>query len=471
MATDTSNRAATTKFNLTTRQATELGDGFANVIRSAVANIKENVTTESATFENVLEPFAQAFNSQDRSAQILGLLQNTSTNADLRIACSDAFASVNRTYHEVYTDDKFFALLNAVYQKNKDTNLSEEKRRLLDNLYHECAGTGAGLTGATRERYLEISKRMIQIRTSFMDNLGKPVGTVSKTAAELDGVSKAKLDGLEKDEDGRFKISLRGPDFTSIMENCHIAATREDLFKKAQDPCPENAEMFTELVILRDEAARLLGYTSFAQKILKRRLAKTPEAVTSLLDEMQENLTPMVQKELAAMKVFANMDEINIWDFNYYHRQMMKERAVDDDAISEFFPTEYVVPQMMAVFEQLFGLIIKQVTDKSADETWHPDVTMFAVWDGKETKESFIGYLYLDLYPRDHKYSHAANFNIGVSYVDMDDRRHDAATALVCNVTKPSGNRPSLLKHSQVVTVFHELGHGVYLQPCVFELN
>lgn len=152
----------------------------------------------------------------------------------------------------------------------------------------------------------------------------------------------------------------------------------------------------------------------------------------------------------------------NVWDYRYFDRLLLeKEYEVDDQKISEYFPMQSTIEKMLGIFEVLFKLKFEEVT--GADRAvWHEDCKQFAVWKNDTGSDEFVGWLYFDLHPREGKYGHAANFNLSPGYVDKDGKRVYPVTALVCNFSKPTATKPSLLKHDEVVTFFHELGHGIH---------
>jgi len=149
----------------------------------------------------------------------------------------------------------------------------------------------------------------------------------------------------------------------------------------------------------------------------------------------------------------------------YYDRLLLEKKyQLDSQKISEYFPLTHTIEGMLKIFESLFGLEFVEVTDNSKS-VWHEDTKQFRVYNEKPSdgdEQTFVGWLYLDLHPRDGKYGHAANFNLQPGFTDENGKRHYPATALVCNFSKPTPTKPSLLKHDEVVTLFHELGHGIH---------
>lgn len=214
-------------------------------------------------------------------------------------------------------------------------------------------------------------------------------------------------------------------------------------------------------------------------------MAKTPKTVLDFLGDLRTQLAPggvketehlkeIKQKDLKSRGMEASYDgNYYLWDHRFYDRLMVEnEYSIDEQKIAEYFPLQKTVEGMLKIFEQLFGLVFVQIdgeerdkisaTGKGGDIVWHEDVKLFSVWDDEGEGSKFSGYLYLDLHPRPGKYGHAANFNLQPGFLYPNGTRRYPATALVCNFSKPTPTKPSLLKHDEVVTLFHELGHGIH---------
>lgn len=242
-----------------------------------------------------------------------------------------------------------------------------------------------------------------------------------------------------------------------------------------------NKPLFKKIVVLRDEAARLVGYKNHADLRISEKMAKSSDKVKAFLADIQARAKTGLSKEVAALLKHKEADykergleydeQLYIWDLSFYKRiQKEKEYSVDENAIAEYFALWPTFNAMLNIFSNLFGLRFEELdekkradlspTGKGDDIIWNEEVLVYTVWND-DTGE-FVGYLYLDMHPRDHKYSHFANFGIGPSYIARDGNRVYPFTALVCNFTRPSKEKPALLKHYEVVTLFHELGHGIH---------
>jgi len=206
---------------------------------------------------------------------------------------------------------------------------------------------------------------------------------------------------------------------------------------------------------------------------LEVKLAKKKHTVLDFLNDLRTKLTPVAESELQVLKDLKNKDlkarnlpvedEFYSWDFAYYNERLLEEKyQVDSLKISEYFPLQSTIKKMLGFYETIMDVKFVKL-DPKPEEVWHEDVEMYAVFKNiKFGTLEYVGVIYFDLHPRDGKYGHAANFGIGPGYVNSNGTRKNPETVLVCNFTKPTKTRPSLLKHDEVVTFFHELGHGIH---------
>jgi metallopeptidase MepB len=212
-------------------------------------------------------------------------------------------------------------------------------------------------------------------------------------------------------------------------------------------------------------------------------MAKSATKVNEFLGDLRSRLVEGGAQEQARLLEYKKKDyeerglefdgNFYMWDSSYYSRiQKEKEYSVDEATVSQYFPAYPTFSGMLKIFEEIFGLAFVEIkgedraklspTGKAEDIVWHDDVRLFTVWNDEASGSGFVGYLYIDLHPRDNKYGHNANFGLEPGYLKRDGKRNYPATALVCNFSKPTATKPALLKHDEVVTLFHELGHGIH---------
>lgn len=447
--------------------------------------IVKEIQPGQATFKNVLLPFAQDDNKMSLETHIIGFYQAVSTDAALRDASTEAEKKMDDFGIESSMREDIFKLVDEVFKKQKDDqSLDDESRRLLEKDRKGYIRMGLGIpSGPERDRFKAIKKRLSELSIMFQKNLNEESGGIWLTREELAGVPEDVLSGLQQgkegtEHEGKLWLTFKYPDLFPTQRYCKNAETRHKVFIANENKCNENIDLFKEALVLRDEAARLLGYPNHATFRIEDKMAKTPKTVDDFLGDLRKRLAPGGLKEIEKLKELKKAetgmaDKYFLWDHRFYDTLMLeRDYQLDQNRIAEYFPLQTCIEGMLNIFEELFGLVFVKLEGKDRDEisqsgrgediVWHPDVQVFSMWDDDSEGNGFVGYLYLDLHPRDGKYGHAANFNLQPGFINKDGTRRYPATALVCNFSKPTPKKPSLLKHDEVVTLFHELGHGIH---------
>lgn len=455
--------------------------------RKVQDDVVQNGTLGSATFKSVLLPMAEDENEMALESHILGFYQSVSTDKELRDASTKADVLFDDFGIESAMREDVFQLVDATLKSNE--KLDGESRRLLEKEHKGYVNYGLSIpAGAKRDRFKEIKKEISKLGIDFNKRLNEENGGVWFEPKELEGVQSDLIEGFKKGEGenaGKVQVTFKYPDLFPVLKYAKNASVRQKLFIANENKCNENIESFQKVLLLRDEAARLLGYPNHATLRIEDKMAKTPKTVDDFLGDLQSKLAEGGKAELDKLKELKKSDLKNrgeekaddgnyyLWDHRFYDRLMLEnDFQLDQEKIAEYFPLTSTIRGMLEIFEKLFGLEFVEITGnerdklatsgKGSDIVWHEDVQVFSVWDDEGEGSGFVGYLYLDLHPRDGKYGHAANFNLQPGFIDKQGKRRYPATALVCNFSKPSAKKPSLLKHDEVVTLFHELGHGIH---------
>ncbi|PIN88487.1 hypothetical protein AB205_0115830 [Aquarana catesbeiana] len=253
------------------------------------------------------------------------------------------------------------------------------------------------------------------------------------------------------------------------MKKCFVPETRRKVELAFNSRCKEeNNKILRELVKLREEKSSLLGFKTHADFILEMNMAKNSKTVASFLDELSQKLKPLGEQERAVMwelkrkecekRGFEFDGQINAWDMRYFMNQVEETTySVDQNLLKEYFPMEVVTSGLLNIYQELLGLTFE--LEKGAP-AWHEDVSLFSVKD--VATGQLLGKFYLDLYPREGKYSHAACFGLQPGCLLPDGTRQISVAAMVANFTKPTQDAPSLLQHDEVETYFHEFGHVMH---------
>ncbi|KAB8349738.1 hypothetical protein FH972_023753 [Carpinus fangiana] len=449
--------------------------------------VVKDVTASTASFANVLLPAAKDENEMALESHILGFYQSVSTDKALRDASTEADELFEEFGIESAMRQDVFDLVDAALKANE--KLDPESRRLLEKEHKGYVNYGLSIpAGPKRDRFKEIKKELSKISIDFNKRLNEENGGIWFDPKDLDGVQTDLIEGFKKGEGenaGKVRVTFKYPDLFPILKYAKNPDVRREMFVANENKCNENVELFRRAILLRDEAARLLGYPNHATLRIEDKMAKTPKTVDDFLGDLKGKLKEGGAAELKKLQDLKASDlksrgeeKLNdgnyyLWDHRFYDTLMLeKDFQLDQEKIAEWFPLSSTIRGMLEIFEQLFGLAFVEITGterdklsesgKGSDIVWHEDVQVFSVWDDEGEGSGFVGYLYLDLHPREGKYGHAANFNLQPGFIDRDGKRRYPATALVCNFSKPTPKKPSLLKHDEVVTLFHELGHGIH---------
>lgn len=455
--------------------------------RSLENSIVAEVKAQDASFKNVMLPMALDENDIGLISHIMGFYQSVSTDQAVRDASTEAEELMDDFSIESSMREDVYKLVDAAVKHNE--KLDAESQRLLEKTHKDYIRHGLGIpAGPKRDRYKEIKKRLSQLCIIFSKNLNEEVGGIWFDPKELDGVPEDAMSLFVKGEGenaGKVKMTFKYPDVFPTLKFAKNPATRKQVYLGNENKLPQNIPIFREVILLRDEAARLLGYPNHASFIIEDKMAKTPKTVDDFLGDLRQRLKKGGESERKALRELKEQDlksrgmeksidgRYYIWDNRFYDRLMLeKDYSVDQELLSEWFPLETSIRGMLTIFETLFGMTFVEITgaDRSSisptgkgdDIVWHPDVQVFSVWDSEDQGSGFVGYLYLDLHPREGKYGHAANFNLQPGFIQENGTRRYPVTALVCNFSKPTPKKPSLLKHDEVTTLFHELGHGIH---------
>ncbi|KAF7548791.1 hypothetical protein G7Z17_g6834 [Cylindrodendrum hubeiense] len=367
-----------------------------------------------------------------------------------------------------------FELVHTVHQKAR--NLDDEDQHLLNMLLRGFERNGLSLpSGPQRDRFGEITKTLFRLKAAFQGNKALSSGTyVWFTLSELEGVPDQEISQMHKgsgEYEGMFGLTDRDLDSIPIVKTAQQSGTRRRAYVAKNNRFDSNISVMRDVIALRDEAARLLGYQNHAEFRLEDRMAKTPKAVNDFLHHIQDGLASHGMNEVEKLKelkrehVESRGESFDghfwLWDEAFYKSIMAKKQhSIDQNKIKEYFSLETTLEGTMEIFQRIFGLDFEELKDHG--DVWHKDVRAFMVWDEEDRGGDFLGYLYLDLFTREGKYSTPFNSPIEPGFIKSDGSRLFPSTALICNFSKPSPERPTLLQHQELVTLIHEFGHAVH---------
>jgi Zn-dependent oligopeptidase len=338
-------------------------------------------------------------------------------------------------------------------------SLEGEERRLLDFVRRDFRRAGHSLSDEARAEVQQIRTRLVELEVAFNRHIDEYADGLDLTRAQLAGLPEEYIAGLSPGStDGTFRVSLDYPEYYPFMDMAERRELREQLqFKFYNQAVDDNRPILTEAVRLRHRMAELFGVSSWAHYGMEIKMAREPKVVEAFYADLLPPLQAKARDDLEDLRAAAGSDDIRAWDFRYLHTRIKRERfGIDQTEVANYFPLQQVLDGMFEITGDVLGLRYRPLPDVP---TWHPDVTVWEVLDADEDRP--LATIYMDLFPREGKFGHAAAFDLVTGRQDPGGYVNPV-TAIAANFTKPTGDAPSLLKHDEVVTLFHEFGHVLH---------
>ncbi len=395
----------------------------------------------------------------------LDLIQQTSTNAAVRDAATDAIKQIDEWSVGIDYREDVYAAVKA-YAATKP-ELAGEDKKLFDETLRDYRRAGLDLPKDQRDEVEKLRKQLTALETDFENNVTKATNYLKFTQAELEGVPDAFLTqkGIKTgDDEYTLKANIT---FHYIMVEDN--AKREDTRKRMMTAqCnlarEDNIPLLQKILVLRDEIAHRLGYASYADYATEVRMVKNAATAIDFEQKLKTGLQPKFNAELEEfrqLKVKETGDTnavVNSWDWRYYANQLKKTKYnVDAEQLRVYFPYERVLEGLFAIYQHIFDLKFERV---EPPYKWVGDLQLYAVSDAKTGQP--LGLFYLDMFPRDGKYNHFAQFGIIEGKLLADGKYQRPVCALICNFPPPQPDKPSLMSHDEVETIFHEFGHAMH---------
>ncbi|UPT74036.1 MAG: Zn-dependent oligopeptidase [Elusimicrobiota bacterium] len=387
-------------------------------------------------------------------------LKYVSISSSVRDAGNECETLLGQFSVEMFAREDLYRALKDYAAKGEA--LAGESKRLLDKQLLDFKRSGLELPKEKRDEVTALRKKLVELEASFGRNINEHKDYALFSAEELLGLPDDFVGRLER-VDGKYKVGLDYPDYFPFMENSQNPEGRRLLEGKFNNRASvPNRPILKDVLDLRLKAARLLGYPTHAAFVLEDRMAKDPKTVAAFIARLRGKLKVLGGAELATLnhlkKVFEGEgadSTFRAWDWRFYDNQLKKAKySIDSQKIKEYFPADLVAEQMLSVYQKLLGLKFRRIEDAAL---WHPDVKLYEVTDASGGEP--ISYFYMDLFPREGKYKHAAAFSLIGGRALLDGRYQKPVSAMVANFNKPTKDRPSLLTHDEVETFFHEFGH------------
>lgn len=451
---------------------------FIPATEAAIAEARKNIdaiknTKDAPDFDNTIIALE---NASETLGQVTSIFYNqlSANGTDGLQDLAEKIGPITSNFsNDIMHDADIFARVKAVHDQKNSLDLTPEQAMLLDESYKGFIRSGANLDTAKKQRLREISERTSVLGPTFMNNVKKSTEAftlIIDDEQDLSGlpdgaIQSAKETATGMDMPEKWVFTLDIPSYLPFMQFADNRDLRKKMWmsfsSRAWNDDFDNSPLILEVLKLRAEKAKILGYTNHAEFVLEKRMAEKPENVLSFLDKLQSVYKSAAQKDLDNLKAFAaktgGPDDIQPWDIAYY-AEKLKQDLFDfsSEDLRPYFPLDYVLKGVFTHFTKLFQL---RFEENKTYEVWHKDVKAFDVFDTNDDR--FIGTLFADFHPREGKKNGAwktAYRSQGLFNGNIER----PVIAIVCNFTKPTADKPSLLTHGEVTTLFHEMGHAIH---------
>ena len=413
------------------------------------------IPEDQKNFNTTMLAFETAMAELSDTTTPLTFMGYVSKDETLRTEGSDCEMKVGSFHTDVFSRKKLYATLKTATAKNP----AEE--RLLSETLKAFVKSGMNLDDQTLAKVKDLMEKLNSLQTEYQKNLNNDETTVTFSAEELKGVSDSFLTRLEKSSNGQYIVTTKSPDYVEVMSNAVKSETRHKMLQTYENrQADANTKLLEQAVTVRQQIAQLMGYKTWADYQLDGRMAKDVPTVMSFLNSLKQKLTLRNQADQNKFLKFkqqidSTATKLDAWDLRFLDTQLKKQDyAIDEEKIREYFPATTVMKGLFDVYSNMLGV---QFVKLDLTSVWSPDVQLYEIHNDSDC--SLVGYFYTDLIPREGKYEHAAAFPLITGRVLADGKYSYPISAIVANLTPPSGNKPSLLTHDDVETIFHEFGH------------
>ena len=431
-------------------------------------------TSAEPTFENTILTFDKSGKMLPRVSKVFFNLTESNTNDQLQSIATKVSPLLSKHNDDISMNAKLFARIKTIYDKRNELKLDAQQVRVIEKYYRDFERRGANLPKDQQDQLRKINEELSALELKFGDNLlaetNKNFKLIIENEADLDGlpdgVISAAAEAAEKNGNkGKWQFSLAKPSLIPFLQYAKNRELREKIYRGYfmrgnNDNANDNKAVLSDIVRLRAEKAKLLGFENYAAYIIDDNMAKTPATVDAFLNKLMVASLPVAKAELAEMQKIADAEggkfKLQSWDWWYYSEKLHKQKYdLDENELKPYFSLENVRNGMFAVAGKLYGITFTKVTNLPV---YQKDVETFEV---KEADGSHLGILYLDYFPRDSK-SGGAWCTDFQSAGWENGKKVDPVISMVCNFTPPTGDMPALLNWDETSTLFHEFGHALH---------
>ncbi len=435
--------------------------------------------TAPPTWDSFVVPMEDANERLSRAWGPVGHLNAVMNSPELREVYNATLPKITQFYAELGQNLALFEKFKMLRNSAEFDTLSAARKKIIENELRDFRLGGAELSDDKKARYLQIQERLSELSSRFSDNLLDATNDYTlliEDKAELrglpDDVLQAAQDAAQEKDHSGWMFTLKAPSYIPVMQYADDRVLREKMYRAYGTRASEfgksnwdNAPLMEEIIKLRGEEAELLGFDNFGQLSLASKMADSPQQVIEFMRELSKRARPFAEKDLNELREFARaefgIEDMQSWDVGYASEKLREQRyAFSEQEVKQYFPEDAVLPGMFKLVETIYSLSIR----RADAPVWHQDAHFY---DIRDAQGSLVGQFYLDMYARNSKRG-------GAWMDDVITRRRLASDAvsdggiqtpvayLNCNFSAPVGGKPALFTHDEVITLFHEFGHGLH---------
>jgi len=431
------------------------------------------------SWEDFVAPLEDANERLSRAWGQVSHLHSVLDSPELREAYNANLPKITQYYAELGQHEGLFRRFKALRAVRGFDEFPDARRKIIENELRDFRLGGAELPEDKKARFMAIQEEMAKLSAKFEENLLDATNAWSKLVsdeAELAGLPDDVLemfrDVAARDEQPGWKLTLHAPSFLPVMQFCRNRTLREEMYRAyttraseflpdgSEGPNPlDNTPLIDRIIRLRREAAEVIGFRNYAEVSLEPKMARTPAEVLDFLETLAVRAKPYAERDMAELREFAavqlDLPDLQAWDVAYASEKLREARyAFSEQEVKQYFPEPQVLKGLFRLTETLYGLRI----EPTAAPVWHEDVKFYSISD---RQGQLVGQFYLDLYARESKRG-GAWMDDAITRRKKGDAIQTPVAYLTCNFSGPVGNRPAVFTHDEVITLFHEFGHGLH---------
>ncbi len=438
--------------------------------RALVEQLATN--TEKPTWANFALKLEDHSEKLARAWSQVGHMNAVVNSPELREAYNDNLAKLTDYGSDISQDERLYAKFKAIQSSSEFVKLTPTQQTIINHEVRDFKLGGAELPAAQKARFKTVSEELSKLGSKFEENIMDNTNDFKYIVENLGDLAGLPADAIEAaaesakaDDKVGYQFSLHFPSYMPVLQYADNRALRETLYRayatrasELSKPEWDNTKLISDILKLKQEEAHMLGFKNFAELSLATKMADTPKQVTDFLDTLAKRAKPYAQKDMQELVAYAKklgIHDMQAWDVAYVSEKLREEKyAFSDQEVKQYFPESKVLAGLFKVVETIFGVQVR----KAEAPVWHADAAFYAISDSQNKP---IAYFYLDLYARNNKR--------GGAWMDECITRRKKASGielpvayLTCNFSAPVGGKPALFTHDEVITMFHEFGHGLH---------